>query len=96
MKYKVCECSEFESFGEVIETDSLEDAIRAYKKINPKKLNGIPSVKMNVYLDTINMDVDVEIVRGNNVKTDDFELYKIPFTAEHEAVLRQATVFLNT
>ena len=95
MRYKVCECSEFEDMGNIVETDSLEIAIQAYKKMDPTKLHGIPAIKMNVHVDKYDIDVNIEIVRGGQVQKDGFEIYKIPFTKENENVLSQAEMLLS-
>lgn len=95
MRYKVCECSEFEGMGNTIETDSLEIAIQAYKKMDPTKLHGIPAIKMNIHINKYDMDVNVEIVRGGQIQKDGFEIFKIPFAKEYENVLSQAEMLLS-
>lgn len=95
MRYKVCECSEFEDMGNIVETDNLEIAIQTYEKMDFTKLHGIPSIKMNVHVDKYDMDVNIEIVRGGQVQKDSFDIFKIPFTKEYENVLSKAEMLLS-
>lgn len=47
--FSVAECTEFHSLGEYHEgIETIEEAVRLYKRIPPKRLNGMPGISIVV------------------------------------------------
>ena len=71
--YIVSECNEFPGLG-FYETDikDVGAAVEAYEGIDPKRMNAIPSIAMNVHTkgtDTVE-DIQLDLIVGNTIDTD--------------------------
>ena len=63
----VAECGEFHSLGEFHENiASVEEAIAVWKSIPPERMNGIPSIGINIHTEGIEHyeDVEMDILSG--------------------------------
>lgn len=63
----VAECSEFHSLGEFHENiASVEEAIAVWKSIPPERMNGIPSIGINIHTEGTERyeDVEMDILSG--------------------------------
>ena len=58
----VAECGEFHTLGESHENmASVEEAIAVWKSIPPERMNGIPSISINIHTEGTERYEDVEI-----------------------------------
>lgn len=58
--FSVAECSEFHSLGEYYEgIQTIEEAVRLYKRIPPERLNGMPGISI-----VVEDDGEADIVYG--------------------------------
>ena len=67
MKYYIAECGEFHSLGEFHENiASVEEAIAVWKSIPPERMNGIPSIGINIHTEGTEHyeDVEMDILSG--------------------------------
>lgn len=63
----VAECGEFHSLGEFHENiASVDEAIAVWKSIPPERMNGIPSIRMNIHTEGTEHyeDVEIDILSG--------------------------------
>ena len=63
----VAECGEFHSLGELHENiASVEEAIAVWKSIPPERMNGIPSIGINIHIEGTERyeDVEMDILSG--------------------------------
>lgn len=71
--YIVSECNEFPGLGEYhTAIPSVEEAVKAFDAIDPKSMNGIPSIAMNVHMkgqDPIE-DMQIDLVVGRRIDAD--------------------------
>ncbi len=66
----VAECGEFHSLGEFHENiASVEEAIAVWKSIPPERMNGIPSIGINIHTEGTERyeDVEIDILSGKGI-----------------------------
>ena len=66
--FTVAECGEFHNMGEYHEgIETIEEAIRIYQAIDPSRINGIPSIGVNVHIEGTKEweDDQTDILNGN-------------------------------
>ena len=71
--FTVAECGEFHNMGEYHEgIETIEEAIKIYNAIDPSRMNGIPSIGVNMHIDGTEEweDEEADIVRGNCIDVD--------------------------
>lgn len=69
----VAECGEFHDFGKYHEgIVSVEEAIAIYRKIPPERINGIPSIGLNIHTEGTKSyeDVQVDLFSGDVIDLD--------------------------
>ena len=73
MTFTVAECGEFHNMGEYHEgIETIEEAIQIYQAIDPSRMNGIPSIGVNMHIEGTEEweDEEADIVRGNCIDVD--------------------------
>ena len=68
MTFTVAECGEYHSLGEYHEgIRTLEEAVVIYRKIPPERMNGIPSIGINLHVEGTEKweDMQADIFTGN-------------------------------
>lgn len=68
--FTVAECGEFHSLGEYHEDIStLEEAAAIYRKIQPERMNGIPSIGIKIHVEGAaeTGDVQLDILSGSEI-----------------------------
>ena len=71
--FTVAECGEFHNMGEYHEgIETIEEAIKIYNAIDPSRMNGIPSIGVNMHIEGTEEweDEQVEIVSGKCIDVD--------------------------
>ncbi len=71
--FTVAECGEFHNMGEYHEgIETIEEAIKIYNAIDPSRMNGIPSIGVNMHIEGTEEweDEEADIVRGNCIDVD--------------------------
>lgn len=84
----VAECGEFHELGEFHEgIESVDEAISIFKKIPPARMNGIPSIGINIHTKNTESyeDVEIDIVTGKVIDLEMLE-YVPDITNEEKAV----------
>ena len=69
----VAECGEFHNLGEYHEgIETIEEAIRFYQAIDPSRMNGIPSIGVNMHIEGTEEweDEQVDILTGKYIDVD--------------------------
>ena len=69
----VAECGEFPNMGELHkDIESVDKAIEIFNSIPPERMNGIPSISVNVHSEGTNPieDIQIDIVSGNKIDLD--------------------------
>ena len=70
LTFTVAECGEYYNLGEYHEDiRTLEEAISVYKKIPPERMNGIPSIGINLHVKGTNKveDSQADILSGDEI-----------------------------
>lgn len=70
MTFTVAECGEYHSLGEYHEgISTLEEAVTLYRQIPPERMNGVPSIGINLHVEgTAKMeDSQADILSGNEI-----------------------------
>lgn len=68
--FTVAECGEYHNFGEFYrDIKTLEEAVRLYHQIPPERMNGIPSIGINLHVrGTDRMeDIQADILCGDEI-----------------------------
>lgn len=68
--FTVAECGEFHNFGEFHEgINSVDEAIAIFYQIPPERMNGIPSIGINIHVPGTEyyQDIQCDIVSGNKI-----------------------------
>ena len=71
--FTVAECGEFHNMGEYHEgIETIEEAIKIYNAIDPSRMNGIPSIGVNMHIEGTEEweDEQVDIVSGKCIDVD--------------------------
>ena len=71
--FTVAECGEFHNMGEYHEgIETIEEAMNLYNAIDPSRMNGIPSIGVNMHIEGTEEweDEEADIVRGNCIDVD--------------------------
>ena len=71
--FTVAECGEFHNMGEYHEgIETIEEAIKIYNAIDPSRMNGIPSIGVNMHIEGTEEweDEQVDIVSGKRIDVD--------------------------
>ena len=71
--FTVAECGEFHNLGEYHEgIETIEEAIKIYNAIDPSRMNGIPSIGVNMHIEGTEEweDEQVDIVSGKCIDVD--------------------------
>ena len=71
MTFTVAECGEFHSLGECHEgIKTLEEAVGIYRQIPPERMNGIPSIGINLHVEGRDRreDAQVDILTGEGIE----------------------------
>lgn len=72
----VAECGEFHSLGEFHENiASVEEAIAVWKSIPPERMNGIPSIGINIHIEGTERyeDVEMDVLSGKVIDLEVFD-----------------------
>ena len=70
MTFTVAECGEYHSLGKYYENiKTLEEAVSLYQQIPPERMNGVPSIGINLHVEgTAKMeDSQADILCGNEI-----------------------------
>lgn len=70
MTFTVAECGEYHNFGEYHEgIRTLEEAVMLYQQIPPERINGIPSIGINLHVEGTDKmeDSQADILSGNEI-----------------------------
>lgn len=73
MTFTVAECGEFHNMGEYHEgIETIEEAIQIYQAIDPSRMNGIPSIGVNMHIEGTEEweDEQVDILSGKCIDVD--------------------------
>ena len=73
MTFTVAECGEFHNMGEYHEgIETIEEAIQIYQAIDPSRMNGIPSLGVNMHIEGTEEweDEQVDILSGKCIDVD--------------------------
>ena len=73
MTFTVAECGEFHNMGEYHEgIETIEEAIQIYQAIDPSRMNGIPSIGVNVHIEGTEEweDEQADILSGKCIDVD--------------------------
>lgn len=68
--FTVAECGEFHNFGEFHEgINRVDEAIAIFYQIPPERMNGIPSIGINIHVPGTEyyQDIQCDIVSGNKI-----------------------------
>lgn len=68
----MAECGEYHSLGKYYEgIQTLEEAVRLYRKIPPERRNGIPAIGINLHVEGTDKmeDVQADILSGDEIDT---------------------------
>lgn len=79
MTFTVAECGEFHNMGEYHEgIETIEEAIQIYQAIDPSRMNGIPSIGVNMHIEGTEEweDEQADILTGKYIDVD--YLHHIP------------------
>ena len=71
--FTVAECGEFHNMGEYHEgIETIEEAIKIYNAIDPSRMNGIPSIGVNMHIEGTEEweDEQLDIVSGKSIDVD--------------------------
>ena len=71
--FTVAECGEFHNMGEYHEgIDTIEEAMKLYKAIDPSRMHGIPSIGVNMHIEGTEEweDEQADIVSGKRIDVD--------------------------
>lgn len=71
--FTVAECGEFHNLGEYHEgIETIEEAIQIYQAIDPSRMNGIPSIGVNMHIEGTEEweDEQADIVSGKRIDVD--------------------------
>jgi len=70
MTFTVAECGEYHSLGEYHDgIGTLEEAVMLYRKIPPERMNGVPSIGINLHVGGTDKmeDVQADILSGDEI-----------------------------
>ena len=70
MTFTVAECGEYHSLGEYHEgIGTLEEAVTLYRQIPPERMNGVPSIGINLHVKGTNKveDSQADILSGDEI-----------------------------
>ena len=73
MTFTVAECGEFHSMGEYHEgIETIEEAIQIYQAIDPSRMNGIPSIGVNMHIEGTEEweDEQADVLTGKYIDVD--------------------------
>ena len=71
MTFTVAECGEYHSLGEYHEgIKTLEEAVEIYRQIPPERMNGIPSIGINLHVEGSDRreDAQMDILTGEGIE----------------------------
>ena len=71
--FTVAECGEFHNLGEYHEgIETIEEAIRIYQAIDPSRMNGIPSIGVNIHIEGTEEweDEQADVLTGKYIDVD--------------------------
>lgn len=71
MTFTVAECGEYHNFGEYHEgIRTLDEAIRLYQQIPPQRMNGIPSIGINLHTEGTESweDSQMDVLTGEGIE----------------------------
>lgn len=72
LTFTVAECGEYHNLGEYHEgIKTLEEAVTLYRKMPHERINGIPSIGINIHVEGTDKieDVQTDILSGNEINT---------------------------
>ena len=70
LTFTVAECGEYHSLGKYYENiQTLDEAVRLYQQIPPERMNGIPSIGINLHVGGTDKmeDVQADILSGDEI-----------------------------
>ena len=98
--FTVAECGEFHNLGEYHEgIETIEEAIQIYQAIDPSRMNGIPSIGVNMHIEGTEEweDEQADVLTGKYIDVD--YLNYLPEVRDNpkvqEAVAKLITAFLD-
>ena len=72
LTYTVAECGEYHSLGKYYENiKTLDEAVNLYQQIPPERMNGVPSIGINLHVMGTDKrgDVQTDILSGDEIDT---------------------------